>query len=209
MSYASDRIYYRIVLTVVLVAFPIALLIFAFSSCSLRKRSEKRACKAGNVEMCLEVGKFYEDKQGGIIAFLMSHADTSTAFYYEACKLKSATGCERMLYVYEHGEQAKNSSIEPTEVADVLIDACVERVSGGCKELDAYMQGTDWVANRMAIAFKRRCDSGNLDACYRLGALHGHELGGQHNVIDEVLPLYEKACTAKIENSCELAQAYR
>ena len=94
-------------------------------------------------------------------------------------------------------------------MADVLIDACVERVSGGCKELQAFMDGTDWVANRSAIAFEQRCNSGNLDACYWLGVLHMRNLGGQRNVIEEALPLYEKACTAKIENSCELAQAYR
>ena len=209
MSYSSQRMYYRLGAGAMLVAFPIALIIFAFSSCNLRKRSEKKACKAGEVQQCLYVGKYYEDKLGGIISFLMSHADTSVAYYFEACKLKSATGCERMMDVFKHGEQAKNLSTERTDMADALINACAERVTGSCDLLEAFMGEGDWVATRSARAFEQRCDRGSADACYRLGALHAHNLGGLHNITEEILPLYEKACAAQVENSCELAQAYR
>lgn len=75
--------YRRIVFTTSIIAFPIALFLFAFSSCDIRKRSEKRACRAGDAKQCLEVGKYYEDKQEGIIGFLLSHSDTAIANYYE------------------------------------------------------------------------------------------------------------------------------
>jgi TPR repeat protein len=71
------------------------------------------------------------------------------------------------------------------------------------------MDGREWVENRSVIAFKSRCDGGNAEACYRLGAMSAHNLGGQHNYLDDVLALYEKACAGKVENACELAQAYR
>ncbi len=206
---AADRLYGRVLVWGPIIVFPFALIIFAFSGCEIRKRSEKAACRSGNVEKCLQVGKYYDDKQGGLIAFLMSHADTSMVYYLEACKLKSSTGCERLVYIFDHGEQAKNLSVPLTEIADALINACTERVSGGCAQLDTFMGARDWVAARSAGAFKQRCDAGNNEACYRLGKLHGHNLGGLHNIIEEVLPLYEKACAAQVENACELVQAYR
>jgi len=107
-----------------IIAFPIALVLFAFSSCDVRKRSEKHACKAGKLEQCLDVAQYYDNKQGGIISFLMSHADTAIAYYFEACKLQSSIGCDRMMYVFRHGEQAKNLSTDLGQMADALIDAC-------------------------------------------------------------------------------------
>ena len=209
MSLSSQRTYSRIVAMIAIIAFPIALVLFAFSSCDVRKRSEKHACKAGKLEQCLDVAQYYDNKQGGIISFLMSHADTAIAYYFEACKLQSSIGCDRMMYVFRHGEQAKNLSTDLGQMADALIDACVGRIDKACDNLAAYTSDTDWVANRSAIAFKQRCDRGTAEACFRLGAMHGKNLGGLHNNAEEVLPLYDKACVAHIANSCELAQAYR
>ena len=39
--------------------------------------------------------------------------------------------------------------------------------------------------------------------------MHGKNLGGLHNNLEEVLPLYDKACASHVENSCERAKAYR
>ncbi|MEO9157688.1 MAG: hypothetical protein ABI591_18880 [Kofleriaceae bacterium] len=200
-----------IVWLLAIILFPIGLVMFAFSSCDVRKRSEKHACKTGDLEQCLSVAKYYDDKQAGkgIISFLMSHSDTAIAYYFRACKLESSTGCDRMLDLFHHGEQAKNLSTDTADIADALIDACVERVVHGCDDLEAFMKEGDWVENRSAIAFKKRCDGGTAQACFRLAAMHGANLGGLHNNREEVVPLYDKACAAHIENSCELAQAYR
>ena len=209
MSYPSDRMYRRLVFGMTLVAFPIALLIFAFSSCEVRKRSEKKACRAGDVARCLFVGKYYEDKQDGIIGFLMSHADTAIANYYQACKLKSPVGCARMMYLLSHSDQAKNLSTELTDIADALIDACTARVTGACDQLWAFMDGRDWVANRSATAFEGRCNAGDGEACYRLGRMHGQNLGGQQNVLAEVIRLYDKACASGTQEACSGARDYR
>src|SRR4051812_36860208 len=88
-TYAGDRKIRWLLVTITLVAFPVALLIFAFSGCDVRLRSEKKACRGGELARCLEVGKFYEDRADGILGFLMSNADTAVAYYHRACKLKS------------------------------------------------------------------------------------------------------------------------
>jgi TPR repeat protein len=209
MSYSSDRLYRRIVFGITLVAFPIALLLFAFSSCEVRKRSEKQACRAGDVAQCLYVGKYYEDKQDGIIGFLMSNADTAIANYYQACKLKSPVGCDRMMYLLAHSDQAKNLSTELTDIADALIDACTARVRGACDQLWAYMNGSDWVANRSAAAFEVRCNGGIGEACYRLGRMRGQSLGGMQNVLPEMIRLYDKGCASGSQEACSGAKDYR
>src|SRR5882724_4451179 len=147
-SYAVNRKIRWLIFKLTLVAFPIALIIFAFSSCDVRKRSEKRACRGGDVDRCLEVGKYYEAKADGIIGFLMSNADTAIAYYYRACALRSPVGCERMTYVMAHSDQAKNLSTELTDMADALIDACAVRVAGTCDQLWTFMEQGDWVAVR-------------------------------------------------------------
>lgn len=206
---STDRALSRLIFAITLVAFPIALIIFAFSSCDVRKRSEKRACREGDVEQCLYVGKYYEDKKDGIIGFLMSNADTAIANYYRACKLKSPVGCERMMDLLAHSDQAKNLSTELTDIADALIDACTARVTGGCDLLWAYMDEGDWVGARSALAFERRCNAGEGEACYRFARMHAQNLGGQHNVLDQVLPLYEKGCAGGNQDACTGAKNYR
>jgi len=201
MSYSSDAMYRRIVFGITLVAFPIALLIFAFSSCELRKRSERQACRKGDVAQCLYVAKYYEDKQDGIIGFLMSHADTAIANYYQACKLKSPVGCERMMYLLAHSDQAKNLSTELTDIADALIDACTARVTGACDQLWAYMDS--------AAAFEDRCNAGNGEACYRLGRMHEQSLGGKQNVLPDVIRIYDKGCASGNQEACAGAKNYR
>jgi TPR repeat protein len=209
MNYLADRRYRRFVFALTLVTFGVVLVIFAFSSCEVRKRSEKRACRNGDVEECLYVGRYYEAKADGIIGFAMSNADTAIANYYRACRLKSAVGCERMMYLMSHSDQAKNLSTELTDIADALIEACAARVDGGCLQLWDYMDGRDWVGNRSAIAFERMCNAGTGEACYRLGRMHGQNLGGQHNVLEEVVPIYEKGCANGSKDACNSAQEYR
>ncbi|HET9992314.1 MAG TPA: hypothetical protein VFQ65_27470 [Kofleriaceae bacterium] len=209
MNYSADRWYRRFVFTLTLVVFAIVLVIFAFSGCEVRKRSEKRACRNGEVEQCLYVAKYYEAKADGIIGFAMSNADTAIAYYYRACRLKSSVGCERMMYLRAHTDQAKNPSTELTDIADALIEACTARVEGGCVELWNFMDEGDWVANRSAIAFERLCNAGTGEACYWLGRMHGQNLGGQHNILEEVLPIYEKGCARGSKDACTSAQQYR
>jgi TPR repeat protein len=193
---------------IAIIVFPVVVLMMVFSSCDVRKRSEKRACKAGDLQQCLDVAKYYEDKGHGIISFAMSHGDMALAYYFRACKLKSSVGCDGMLNMFRNDESVK-SSTSTADVADALIDACADQVDNGQKNLESFMSEGDWVANRSAIAFKKRCDSGNAHACYLLGNMASRNQGGMHNTFEEVLPAYDKACGAHEKDSCELAKSYR
>jgi TPR repeat protein len=206
---SARRLYYKVVLTLTVVGFPIALMIVAFSSCDIRKRSEKHACKAGDVEQCLAVGTYYDDKRGGIVAFLASYSNVATVYYFEACKHASPTGCARMLDVYEHGESARNPTVDATEVADALIEACAASLADGCKQLESFMAEGVWVENRSAQAFARQCTAGRGRACWVLAGMHIKGLAGLRDTVGDVLPLLERACASKIEHSCEAAQTYR
>lgn len=197
-----------VTLLATVIVFPIALVIFFFSGCEVRKRTEKQACKAGDVDQCLYVGKYYEDKQDGLFGFLMSNADTSIAYYTHACKLKSAQGCERMSYVLAHGDSAKDLSTPLTDIADGLIDACGNEVSGTCDLLDNFSSHGDWVWVRAALAFDKMCNAGALPACYHRAALMAKNLGNLHYDFDEQLALYKKACAKNVSNSCEMVKAY-
>lgn len=179
MGYQTARAQYGLYLTLLMIVFPICLVMFGFSSCSLRKRSEKAACRAGDVNACMYVGKYYDDKQGGLIAFVMSYADDATTYYFEACKLKSSKGCERMLDVLAHGEQAKNLSVDEGAIADALIADCADSVPDTCEQLWSFMSDTEWAQNRSAIAFDKRCTEGNSHACDMLGRMRSQNLGGQ------------------------------
>jgi hypothetical protein len=149
-----------------IIGVPIVLLVVVFSTCDVRKRSAKHACNAGDVQQCLDVAKYYEDKSEGegIINFAMSNPDTATAYYFRACKLHSSVGCDGMMKMNRDSNSVRTTT-STTEIADALIGACVDQVDNGCKNLESFMSEGDWVANRSAIAFKKSCDSGNAHAC--------------------------------------------
>ena len=193
-----------------IIGVPLVLLVAVFSTCDVRKRSAKHACKAGELQQCLDVAKYYEDKSEGegILNFAMSNSDTATAYYFRACKLKSSVGCDGMMKMNGDSNSVRTTT-STTDIADALIDACADQVDNGCKNLDSYMGEGDWVANRSAIAFKKSCDGGNAHACYLVGNMASRNQGGLHNNFDEVLPAFDKACAAHIKDSCEQAKSYR
>jgi TPR repeat protein len=192
-----------------IILFPVVLVVVVFSSCDVRKRSAKHACKAGDVQQCLEVAKYYEAKSEGegIINFAMSNPDTATIYYFRACKLKSSVGCDGMMKMNRDSNTVR-STTGVADIADALIDACADQVDNSCKNLESFMDEGDWVANRSAIAFKKGCDSGNPRACYLVGNMASQNQGSLHNNFDEVLPAFDKACAAHIKDSCERAKSY-
>ncbi len=196
---------------VALVVFPIVLLICVFSSCDVRKRSAKHACKAGDLQQCLDVAKYYEAKsQGnGIINFATSNPDTATVYYFHACKLESSIGCDGMMKMNKNSNTAR-TTLELPAIVDALINACVDRVDNGCKNLESFWNvSDDWIANRSAIAFRQRCDTGNAQACYLVATMASKRQGSLRNTFDSVVPAFDKACAAHIEDSCARAKAYR
>ena len=198
-------------LFVALVVFPIVLLICVFSSCDVRNRSAKHACKAGDVQQCLEVARYYEAKSegNGIINFAMSNPDTATVYYFHACKLESSVGCDGMMKMNENSNTAR-STLELPAIVDVLINACVDQVDNSCKHLESLWSASEpWIANRSAIAFRQRCDAGNAQACYLVATMASKRQGSLRNTFDAVVPAFDKACAAHIKDACAQAQSYR
>lgn len=208
---ASDRLFGKLLFIVPIILFPFALLIFGFSSCNVRKRSEKRACRAGDVKACLELGTYYEDKAPGIIGFLMSYNDDALTYLDHGCKARSVEACEQMYKVFAHGaDQAKNGSVPMTDVADGLMWGCAASDDPLCADLwDMMNHYGDWVEERTATSFEKLCNQGNAYACFELVVMHQQKRAGLNNYVEDVIPLLDKACAGKVYDSCTTAQGYR
>jgi len=207
---ASERLFGKIVFIVPIILMPFALLIFAFSSCNVRKRSDKRECRAGDAKACLELGAYYEAKAPGIIGFLMSYNDDALTYLDYGCKAKNVEACEKMYTVFAHGaDQAKNGSVSVTDIADELIGACAAGGLTLCDDLWEMMDQGDWVEQRAATGFEKACNGGKPMACFKLAIMHQHKLAGLKNIIEQVLPLLEKACAAKVYDSCAAVKTYQ
>jgi TPR repeat protein len=204
----------RALFTLTVILFFASLPIVGCSGCNLRRRGDKRACRNGNVDKCLALGAYYEGKTDGLLGFLMSNGATASDYYFRACKLKSGAGCVKMRSL--HYDSAKDPSFSITEEADALIATCAEERPTSsrsdqlaCDQLWDFMDGVDWAQNRAAHKLDDLCAAGTASACYWVGRMHGQELGGLHNTWDEVIPLYEKACTNGVDPACIAAQEYR
>jgi hypothetical protein len=208
---ASDRLYGKILFLGPIILFPFALFVFAFSSCNVRHRAEKRACRGGDVKACLYLGTYYEDKAPGIIGFLMSYNQDAMTYLDYGCKAKSVEACEQMYQVFAHGaDQAKNGSVPLTDTADELIWGCAAGHDTLCDDLyDMMNHYGDWVAQRSALSFEKTCNEGNAHACFELVVMHQEKLAGLKNIVEEVIPLLDKACAGNVYDSCKTAQAYR
>jgi len=202
------KIYWFLFLVTVAL-FVFGLIVFAFSGLELRQRGEKRACERGDIDSCVKVARYYEERSPGLIGFLLSNSDTAIRYYTLACAGRSGPSCEKMVSMLEHSEQARDLSTPLTEIADAVISACVEQVPGACDQLGELFDQGDWVAVRAAQAFEQGCESGKPEACFRLAVFHAHELGGRDKTLEKILPLYEKGCAGHIEQSCEMAELWR
>ena len=108
---ASDRLY-RKILFLVRSPVPVRADRVCLSSCNVRHRSEKRACRHGDVKACLYLGTYYEEKAPGIIGFLMSYNEDVVVYLHYACKAHSVEACERMYTASEHGAGSGEECID-------------------------------------------------------------------------------------------------
>ncbi len=91
---------------------------FALSGVEVRQRAEKRACEDGDIDACVKVGRYDEERSPGLFGFLLSHSDTSIRYDTRACAGHSGPSCERMVDMLRNGEQARDLSTPLTEIAD-------------------------------------------------------------------------------------------
>ena len=215
----------RLMALIGLIATPIALVILAFSSCNVRRRADKSACRNGSADRCLAVGHFYEERAMGFVATLLSNATTAEDYYQRACKLGNATGCARfghMVVVVRDYDTLRDGDFSDEDGISALQKACDGGVMDACHELvgvvdqqhaaallaklcdagdksscDQMIKMTAANDPKASVALaQKRCDAGDLDQCGELG----RTLLSGNDTIDadptRALALLTKACDA-------------
>ena len=88
-----------------------------------------------------------------------------------------------------------------------MIWGCEEGHTTLCDDLWEMMNvDGEWVERRAALAFDKACNAGNAMACFKLALMHQQKLAGLQNIVDEVIPLLDKACAANVYDSCKGVQ---
>jgi len=233
-----DFAIFKLTMAIAVVVFPIAVLIYAVSSCDLRKRGDKHACRDGSAAPCLAVGHFYEERADGFVATMLSNATTAKQYYDRACKLDSSAGCARFGHMVVSGSYdtmrddgftradgmaalAKACDggeldacrelagvAEPAQAAAVLAKLCDRNDKGSCDKLVVAYQ-TSGDAKRATELLTRLCDAGNRDDCRELG--NTLLTGSDASEADRArgTALLTKACDDGAAPACrELAKAY-
>ncbi|HUS31161.1 MAG TPA: hypothetical protein VMZ53_21775 [Kofleriaceae bacterium] len=192
--------------------FLVVLPVYACSGCDIRKRSEKRACREGNVDACLAVGRYYEGKSDGLFAMVLSNGATSTEAYARACKLGSAIGCERAAFMSMHADNARDPAYTHRDAAHDFASACVDGIDEACAELDDFygdlINGTlaEDVASRY---FLDRCRKDNVGAaCYRFGIFMKtpHSKGEVKPNPELEQQMYKEACAKGYKPGCSASR---
>jgi TPR repeat protein len=234
MNYRALRIEYRIMFAMFMVAFPIALVVYAFSGCDLRRRGDKHACRDGSAEKCLAVGQFYEGRSSGFFSTMLSNPTTAINYYQRACKLGNTTGCARFghMKVVGHYDTIKDDDFTQDDGLAALGKACDGGVTDACHELagaldparaapvlDKLCKGGDkatCAAFAAAVAATdpkaglelavKQCEAGDNNQC---GAVSAGLLVGSGEEPARGVALLTKACDrGAIEECTQLAEAY-
>lgn len=195
-----DFAIYKLTIAIAIVVFPIAVVIYAFSSCDVRRRGDKHACRDGSAAPCLAVGQFYEDRTDGLVATMLSNATTAKQYYDRACKLGSATGCARFGHMVVSGsyDAMRDDGFTREDGMVALDKAC----DGG--ELDACHELADAAKPAQAIVvLAKLCDHGDKPSCDRLVPAYQQVGDGKH-----ATELLARLCDAGDEDHCrELGRA--
>src|SRR3569623_150519 len=218
--------------------FPIALIFAMFSICDLRRRGDKHACQNGSAEACLAVGRLYEARTDGLLAFLLSYPKTAKDYYQRGCKVGNVTSCARFGHMKipnsydslhdDDGTRADGmaalstacnggitdschelaEALDPAQAAPVFEKLCKGGDKASCDKLVAAVAATDPKA-ALEIAAKQ-CDEGNDAECRDAG----ETLFAGTSVIPadpaRGVALLTKACDRGAAAACrELGDAYR
>jgi TPR repeat protein len=210
----SDRLelaYQGLIIDIIMVTFPIALVIFAFSGFDIRYGSAKAACKKGSVERCLAVAKTYDEASSGIVGFLLSNVESARTYYDRACSLGSVAACYRLGTTILHGaDAATDSHFTKADAARAFDKACGAHLFDACYALGLLYADNRGVDDVWAVkAFSEGCDGGNSRACNQLGVFHVQGRGGLARDSTLALQFFSKACDAKDGPSGACAAVYR
>jgi TPR repeat protein len=209
-----DQKQYALGCTLLMIVFPIALVVYGFSGCDMRHRSQKSACTEGDAQQCIAVAKLYQDDAIGLVPFLLSNFETAKEYYDRACTLGDMAGCEGLsqIIMNGHGEAARDSRFGLKEASVASDKACDGGYADACYEAGLFYIGDlDMPADvpRANALFARACAGKNADGCYSMGVSYALGRGGLARDLDRAASFFADACDAGDGKGCEQATSYR
>ena len=197
---ASGLFMWRVQVAAVAVLFPIALIIYAFSGCDVRRRADEARLPRWVGRPVPRGWKFYEARTDGLFATLLSNATTAKDYYDRACKLGNATGCARLGHMVVVGAYDVISDDAFTRAYGIrtLKKGCDGGDMGACSEL------ADAVDSATAVpVLEKVCAGGDKDGCNKL------EKAYLDTDPKRAVELLDKLCNGGDDEHCrELGRAF-
>lgn len=168
-NYRLDYAQWRLTIALFMVVFSFALLVYAVSGFDIRQRSAKHACRSGSAEQCLAVGRFYESRTDGLMAFLLSNPVTAETYYDLGCKLGNRASCARLGHMVVVGsyDAARDASFTRSDGLSALRSACDGGERDACLELAAALEPA-----QAAPILAKLCDGGDKASCDKLAVAY-------------------------------------
>ena len=160
-----DFAIWNLTMAIAIIVFPIALAIYALSSCDVRRRGDKHACRDGSAAPCLAVGHFYEERAEGLVATMLSNATTAKHYYERACELGNTAGCARFGHMMVVGsyDVMKDDDFSRADGMAALDKACTGGELAACNELVEAAEPA-----QAAVVLAKLCDRGDKPSCDKL-----------------------------------------
>ncbi len=217
-TFRLDFFEWRVVWKLTLVAFPIVLIISAFSNCDVRRRGDKHACADGVAERCVAVGDFYAARIDGLFDQIFDNESTARDAYQRACTLGNRKGCaeygkkgygddadDALATACDNGSGDKDScdlleTRAPERTAKLRAKQCDEGDNKRCAELGrSLLAGSD--SSRGIALLGKACDRGDGPTCFELGDAFTDGTGVTADAARGV-ELYAKACDHGDDDGC-------
>jgi TPR repeat protein len=213
LNVGLDQKQYALGCTLLMIVFPIALVVYGFSGCDVRHRSQKSACSDGDAKQCLAVAKLYQDDAIGLLPFLLSNFETAKEYDDRACTLGDMAGCEALFQIIMngHGEAARDSRFGLKEASVASDKACDAGYADACYEAGLFYSGDmDLPADapRANALWAQSCAGRYADGCYVLAVSYVLGRGGLEKDLDRAASLFGDACDAGSSKGCEQVQSY-
>jgi TPR repeat protein len=175
-----------------------------FGGCNVRYRSQRSACRAGDVNACLSVARIYEAKSGALLADVL-HYDAAVREHFErACNLRSAEGC------YRFAEKAYDAD-GPTRLR-AYTTGCEGGIQASCAGLgDLYAGGGPFPRDdaRALTYYAPSCAAKVGSACRMLGYFHSQGRARLPKDDAAALDFFQQGCTAGDQAACTEANWYK
>lgn len=159
----------------------------------------EKSCRLKNSVACVELGRIYEDGEGGI-----PHNNVKAkGLYSEACKLNDASGCVSLGFMYITGKGVKRNLFIGKDYFEKAcnLNSGVESGMGCFMIAKSYNEGENDYRKGLQYADKA-CSLDFGLACFNLGDLYTNGKGIVEINHNKAQNYFTKGCNAGDEDSC-------